>query len=119
MPEYTNISIKKEFADRIVKLIEANPDLGFRSIAQFLEDAARRRLEKLEAQKRVMEHFNMYEDHITIRDHKVGQYIDIYAKNGVLWCEYCESNNCEHIQFASSVPEIKRALKKKGWKVED
>lgn len=44
--EYRKISIKKELADAIEKLIKANPEHGFRSIASFLEDAARHRIEE-------------------------------------------------------------------------
>ena len=64
-----------------------------------------------------LEHFNTYNDHATIRDHKLGLYIDIYTRpEGELWCEHCESTKCEHIRFALTVPEITEPLKKKGWK---
>ena len=47
MVEYRKISIKKELADAVEKLIEANREYGYRSIAVFLEDAARRRIEEI------------------------------------------------------------------------
>jgi len=62
------------------------------------------------------EHFNTYEDHATIRDHKLGLYVDVYPKpGGKLWCSYCESFNCEHTGFALTIPEIIGPLKKRGW----
>ena len=62
------------------------------------------------------EHFNTYEDHATIRDHKLGLYVDVYPKpEGKLWCSYCESFNCEHTGFALTIPEIIGPLKKRGW----
>jgi len=62
-----------------------------------------------------LEHINLYDDHITVRDNRIGRYVDIYARNGVLWCELCETKNCEHIRFAVEVPEVERALEKRGW----
>jgi hypothetical protein len=44
---YRSMSIKEEFASNIEKFIDENPQLGYRSIASFLEEAARRRLETL------------------------------------------------------------------------
>lgn len=52
-PDYRGISIKTEFANDIEKFIKANPQLGYRSIASFLEDAARRRLETLQEKRKV------------------------------------------------------------------
>lgn len=46
-PDFRSISIKDEFADDIEKFIQRHPQLGYRSIASFLEDSARRRLEEL------------------------------------------------------------------------
>jgi len=47
MVEYRKISIKKELADAVEKLIGANQEYGYRSIAAFLEDATRRRIEEI------------------------------------------------------------------------
>lgn len=63
----------------------------------------------------MIEHFNIYEDHITLRDHRIGRYVDIFARNGTLWCEHCESSKCEHIEYALSDPEIAKVLEKRGW----
>jgi len=63
----------------------------------------------------MIEHFNTYEDHITLRDHRIGRYVDIFARDGKLWCEQCEGSKCEHIEYALSVPEIIRVLEKRGW----
>jgi len=64
------------------------------------------------------EHFNTYEDHVTIKDNKLNLYVDIYPKEkGELRCAYCKSANCEHIQdLVNNHPEILKDLEKKGWK---
>jgi len=47
MVEYRKISIKKELADVIERFVKANSGYGYRSIAAFLEDSARRRMEEI------------------------------------------------------------------------
>lgn len=62
-----------------------------------------------------LEYFNTYEDHITLRDHHIGKYIDIFIRDNQLWCENCESSKCQHIQFALSLPKVSEILKQHGW----
>lgn len=64
-----------------------------------------------------LEHFNTYGDHATIRDHRLGLYIDLYPRSeGELWCEYCKSSSCDHVEFALTVPDIVKPLEKTGWR---
>jgi len=64
------------------------------------------------------EHFNTFENYATIKDKKFpNRLYDIYPKDdGQLWCENCDSTDCEHVKFARTVPEIIEPLRKKGWK---
>jgi len=45
--KFRNLSLKKEFCDNIENWIKRNPQYGYRSIAQFIEDSARKRAENL------------------------------------------------------------------------
>lgn len=49
MSKYSKLSLKKELADTIRKFIDAHPEYGYRSLAQFIEDAIRRRADELGA----------------------------------------------------------------------
>lgn len=65
-------------------------------------------------------HINTLEKHVTIYDKKMHRYIDIYPKEpNQLWCELCDSIDCEHVKFAFTVPEAREGLRKKGWKLPD
>jgi len=44
---YVKVSLKREFMEKIQKFIEDHPELGYRSLSQFVEDAVRRRAEEL------------------------------------------------------------------------
>lgn len=121
MVDYTKLSVKKELMDKIQNFIDDYPELGYRSLAEFVEDATRRRAEELRVFELTprFEYFNTYEGHATIRDKKLGLYVDLYPQeNGTLLCKHCESTGCEHVEFALTVPEIIEPLEKKGWKYE-
>jgi len=65
-------------------------------------------------------HVNTEDKHITIQDEKMGCVADVYVREqGKLWCEYCDSLDCDHVSYALTLPEVKKALKKKGFDVEN
>lgn len=45
--KYRRVSLKKELVDVVEKFIRNNPEYGYRSIAEFVEDAVRRRGEQV------------------------------------------------------------------------
>lgn len=123
--KYRNISIKKEFADAIEQFVNTHPQYGYRSIAQFLEDSARDRLETLKGFQMLpppLEHFNLDENGIRILDHSLatsnspkGRIIDVYFKPNKALCEYDNSTSCRHVKFALGLPKVQKIFKKKGW----
>lgn len=59
-----------------------------------------------------LKHFNVYDDHVTIIDEKVpNKLVDVYNRNGKLICEWCKSENCEHIDFSYGIKEVQKAVK--------
>lgn len=63
-------------------------------------------------------HFNTYENHITIIDNKIRRVINIYPKEpDQLWCEHCDSLDCEHVHFVLTLPRVRQTMEKKGWKL--
>jgi hypothetical protein len=133
LSEYSKISLKKEFMNKIEQFIREYPEHGYRSLAQFIEDAVRRRADELRISEFTprLRDLNTYEDHVTIMDKKLGwddkegkrqpRIIDIYIrpvgeKGYDFWCEYCDSNECEHVYYVLSIPHITtEPLRRKGW----
>lgn len=69
-----------------------------------------------------MEHFNLGEDGVRVLDPNVNRkgtkwICDVHFKEGKVWCEYCESEDCRHVKFALNLPEVQKILKKKGWEI--
>ena len=122
---YKNISIKNEFAEAIEKFIRQNPQLGYRSIAAFLEDSSRRRLEELKAtedQLPRMEQINFDENGVKIHDRQLHRVADVNFSPKGIWCNLCKKDECEHIAFALAEPDIQAIIckkKKEGWRLPD
>ena len=125
-PEYKAISIKEEFAESIEDFIYGHPSLGYRSIAQFLEDSARRRLEELKEKTPPTPHFlqiNSDDNGVKIYDNAIkerNKEVDVFFKPIGIRCSKHHTDNCEHVKFALSLPEVrntlKRHIKEDGWK---
>ena len=122
---YKNISIKNEFAEEIERFIRQNPRHGYRSIAAFLEDSSRRRLEELRDQEIAlprMEQVNFDDKGVKILDRQIHRVADIYFNRDGVHCNIDETGDCEHIKFAVSLPEVRKIMRKhrkEGWKLPD
>lgn len=99
--------------EKIRKLIDENPDLGYRSLSDFVQDAIRRHPEYVEQ----FEHFNIHEDHVTIFDKYLKEIVDVYFQNERVYCDYHEAHECEHIDFVLTIPKVIEILEDKGWKI--
>jgi hypothetical protein len=123
MVEYRKISIKKELGDVIEEFIEKNPRFGFRSVAGFAEDAMRKRAEALGILSQLSRprfiHFNVYEDHVTLMDNELNRLVDVFFQHDKAYCEECQIHECDHTQFALSLPKVEKTLREQGWIIED
>jgi len=119
-PDYTCITVKKEaykkLKDIIRKINAMEKREKFRSVAHFVEEATEEYYKEFMSPR--FKHINVYEDHATIYDKKLDRLVDVYFRNKP-YCEYCWSHECEHVQFALTVPKIVKMLKKSGWIIED
>ena len=128
MEKYRGISLQKELVGTIESYIKTHPEMGYKSLADFVTDAVRDKCEKLgiftpEMLGPPLEHFNISEQGVRILDRTLGngtskgRIIDVYFKPEKALCEFCDSSNCRHVQFALSLPEVQKILKEKGWKI--
>lgn len=111
-PGWRSISLPEEMIEKVAKIIEERPELGYKSISSFIIDAVRRLIEET---KPALEHFNVYDDHVTVIDHKLRRLVNVYFTNDRVYCELCQATECPHIQYALNIPKIQEALREKGW----
>lgn len=123
-PSYVTIKIPKELTDKVDRLVGKE---GFTSRGEVAKVALRKLLDNYKdiISVPVLVHFNLDEDGVKIRDLSLttsnsphGLIVDIAFKPKGIWCGYCETNDCRHIQFALSVPAIQKVIRKRirdGW----
>lgn len=127
--KYRGITLQRELVNVIEEYIKAHPEMGYKSLADFVTDAIREKCEKLRIltpppEQPVLEHFNLNEEGVRVLDRSLanqtsrGRIIDVYFKPDKAFCEYCESTSCRHVRFALSLPEVQKILRRKGWKIE-
>ena len=123
--DHITIKLPKELVDEMDKLIGA---LGFRSRGEIAKEAIRQLLshykENLAPPKLPpVEHFNISENGVRILDRTLtngtsrGRIIDIYFKPDGVLCEYCQTDNCRHVEFALNIPKVRKILTEKGWPI--
>ena len=65
------------------------------------------------------QHLNTIENRAIILDQKIGRTTDVYVipideSTFELHCQLCDSEDCEHVKFATTVPAIMMPIEKKG-----
>jgi len=126
--KYRGITLQRELVDKIEEYIKMHPEMGYKSIADFITDVIREKCFELKIltltpELPLLEHFNINEEGVRILDRSLanhtskGRIIDVYFKPDKVLCEYCGSDNCKHVEFALSLPEVRRILSKKGWEI--
>jgi len=53
---------------------------------------------------------------VQIVDRQLNRIVHVFFKPNKVFCDYDESGDCKHVDFAMELPEVKEILKKKGWK---
>jgi hypothetical protein len=120
---YRGISLQRELVDKIEEYIKNHPETGYKSLADFVTDAVRKRCEELKILVPIspelpeLEHFNVYEDHVTIIDRKMRRIPSVFFRNNTIFCDVCEKKNCRHVKYALKLPKVRKALEKKGLKI--
>jgi len=119
--DFRGVSLKRQLVEEIERLIREYPQ--YKSIADFVHEAVRIRMEDIRKVKLPrFEQVNFDENGVKVLDREFHKVVQVYLKPEGIFCESCEKNDCEHIRFALSMPEVKKEIKKKqleGWRLPD
>jgi len=128
MDKYRGVSLQRELVNLIEEYIKAHPEMGYKSLADFVTDAVREKCSELKilvatSELPQLEHFNISENGVRILDRSLGngvskgRIIDVYFKPDKVLCEYCGADNCRHVEFALNIPKVRKILIEKGWPI--
>ncbi|MEM3623555.1 MAG: ribbon-helix-helix domain-containing protein [Candidatus Bathyarchaeia archaeon] len=126
--KYRGITLNRELVNKIEEYIRAHPEMGYKSLADFVTDAIREKCEQLKIftpppEVPPLEHFNINENGVRILDRTLangysrGRIVDVYFKPDRIICEYCGTNNCRHVRFALKIPKVREILSQKDWPI--
>ncbi|MEM3697513.1 MAG: ribbon-helix-helix domain-containing protein [Candidatus Bathyarchaeia archaeon] len=126
--KYRGITLQRELVNKIEEYVKAHPEMGYKSLADFITDAVREKCTELKIltpipEQPQLEHFNISEYGVRILDRSLGngvskgRIIDVYFKPNKVLCEYCGSDNCKHVEFALNIPKVRKILIEKGWPI--
>ena len=122
--KYIDVNLPKEwqpFLDEALANLKIQKQLESKSFSRTYSGLGRliTRMFLVENTSFRFQHINTDDRHITIQDNKINHVFDVHIKENPneLWCEYCDSTECEHIPFCYTIPEVKKVLKKKGWEL--
>ena len=126
--KYRGITLQRELVNKIEEYVKAHPEMGYKSLADFITDAIREKCTELKIltptpEPSQLEHFNISEHGVRILDRSLGngvskgRIIDVYFKPDKVLCEYCGSDNCKHVEFALNIPKVRKILIEKGWEI--
>jgi len=126
--KYRGTTLQRELVNVIEQYINSHPEMGYKSIADFITDVIREKCFELKIltptpELPLLEHFNINEEGVRILDRTLanhtskGRIIDVYFKPDKVWCEYCQSSSCNHVKFALNIPEVRKIIIKKGWEI--
>lgn len=103
--QYRNISVKRELADVVETFIGHVPQLGYRSISQFFEDSARKRLEDLKGlgpENPRMEIIGGDTQRAVILDRELKSVVEVNFGVEGATCSFHKSRDCEHTRFLTT-----------------
>jgi len=123
---YSTISVPKSLLDEIDQVVKRGL-CGYKSRSEFVKESIRMRLKEVYAKTPPppplppLEHFNLDEHGVRILDRTMGsktsngRIIDVFFKPDKVYCDNCQSNNCQHVKFAMELETVQEILNKKGW----
>ena len=121
--DHNTVRLPEDLTDEMDKLIGKH---GFRSRAEIAKQAIRTLLREYQGKESALPtrfgHYNISDFGARITDSKSELMADIYFKPEGVWCDLDQTNDCEHIDYALTVPKIQKIIrqhKKEGWKLPD
>lgn len=119
--EYTFVKIPKDLVDEVDKSV-VTTSYGYRSRSEFIKDAVRRLLSEYHRKEELLpsiEHFNLNEEGVLVLDRTLQPdgIVQVFFRPDGVYCEFCESRRCRHVEFALDIPKVQDILQKKGWKM--
>ena len=117
--KWSNVRVRKSIIEQINQFLKSKEadKLGILNTADFVNLAIRKSIEEINLGR--FEHFNLQDNIIRVLDKEIGQrgdIIEIFHKNNLLRCSYCEKIDCVHVKFLWTDTSLVKEFKRLGIK---
>jgi len=112
---YRSISLSKELVEKIEDFIKENPQASYKSIADFVADAVRRKFEHLGVYPESISllDFSPSEMGPLLYDKNLKKTVQILISPKGLECAECKQSSCRHIKFALANPKTQKLIQER------
>ncbi len=121
MTDHITIKIPAELVEEMDRLDKKH---GFRGRGEIAKQAIREFLDKYKSELETplprFEWINTDPNGVKILDRQIREVVQIFIKPKGINCSHDEGTDCEHIQFALSLPQVQEIVQKRrseGWKI--
>ena len=113
--KFRGVSLQKELIEAVENYLKNNPDAPYRSVAEFISEAVRLRLEQLKAWPPPISimHLNIDGSIVLLWDNIKQHSIHVEFKEDKIFCHFCQSKKCYHVRFTLNIPEVKKEFKRR------
>jgi hypothetical protein len=121
----TQIRLKLDDEPELLKMFDKiKGKIGIQSNVDLIRMLINEKYEQLGLKNNLprFEKINNDENGVKILDRTLGDDVEVYIKPNGIVCGYDKTDDCDHIRYALSFPEVRRLIKKhrkEGWKLPD
>jgi len=109
---YSTVRIPRDLADETDELIGTK---GFTSRAEIVKEALRRLIQEY-SRPPTFEYYNLTEKGVLILDRTMNRVVSVSFRdpfNPGVWCNSCQKEDCPHVRFALTKPEVQGVIRKR------
>lgn len=127
MPEkeqaFKGVSLKRDLVEQVEAFIQEYRE--YKSVADFVHEAVRIRMQEIrKSYENVPTYTKLNSDDNSVKlwNNKKRESVEIYFTREGIKCSLDESDVCEHIMYALSLPDVRETIRnhrKEGWKLPD
>ena len=113
--KYATVRIPRGQIEEIESFLETDfaKKQGYHYRVEVVSDAVRKFLEKYQPR---LKHLNMVDDNVKIVDFEKNRVATLQFRNpGGVHCDLCDTDHCEHIDYALAQEDVQKDLEKQDW----
>ena len=118
---FKSITVSDYIYDRFQDVFNSNKEAlankGVRSLSGYVSYMLEEAMNRDETFARFapkIESISIEDDRVILKDNIQNRIVEIVLQNGAMHCFLCESNDCMHVGYVLSMPEVYAALGSKG-----